>query len=181
MKTLTTRLIALGALAMGALLASCTDPVAPRSLPRRPALATLTTDITAPVTPTPVAADVIATVNRSGILIDSILVTWVDNETRADELVTCARFTGAGDAPVTTQCAYASDYDVPVGTTGIRTAVLIAPAGAAITARFWAARFFLMETLPGSFDTFSVKSAQSAPIEVTRSVDVATKGNGEKR
>ena len=106
------------------LLAACSSPspTGPREIPRAPQFADL---LAPPATPTPIAAAITAT---DGVRSTMQLV-WFDNATDADEWITCARVTGVDESPVTTQCAYASVYDVPTGSTGQRTADLIIPTG----------------------------------------------------
>lgn len=174
-------------LAVLVLVACAAPPTDPEHRPSRPALvvAPLTTDISKAVTPTPVSAGVIATVTRDGgTTIDSIRVTWIDNETRADEFITCARFVGAAGEPVMTDCAYAHEsetYDQPAGTTGERTVTMIAPAVAATQAYLWTARYVTIETMPGSFATMSIHSDESAPIAVQPLVVVTTNAKGKKK
>lgn len=167
--------------ALALIACSTPAPTSPRSLPTHALRidAPLTTDVSKAATPTPVAATVIATVDRSGIGVDSIRVTWVDNETREDEFITCARFVGAAGEAVTMQCAYAHEtqnYDSPVGSTGERSATLIAPAGAAAQVYMRTARYVTIELSPGSFGTMSIKSDESAPIDVQPMVVVTTRG-----
>lgn len=174
------------ALALALALVGCGSPdsVAPRALPSAPSLVTLTTDVTPAAMPTAVSADIFASVVRvDGSKVDSILVTWIDNETRLDEFVTGVQFETADGGPVTTQGSYATEYDLPAGSTGERSAVVIAPAGMAERARFWTARFFLIETLPGEFATMSKKSAATEFIAVSSSLVTVTttKGHGRKR
>jgi hypothetical protein len=164
-------------------LAACADPVGTPTVrpPADAALVALTTDFSDPVAPTAVSAAVVATTVRAdGSTVDSILVTWIDNETRTDEFNTCAQFTGPAGEPVTTQCAYASEYDQPVGSTGERSAVVVAPAGLAAFARFWTNRFFLRETLPGQFATQSLQSDRTENIPVSSLVTVTTRGKGKR-
>ena len=145
-----------------------TDPISgPRSLPTGPQFADL---LAPPATPTPISATVTAT---DGVRSTMQLV-WQDNATDADEWITCARVTGVDESAVTTQCAYASVYDQPVGSTGVRTADLVIPTGGPYIARLYTTRSVDVEISAGVTSRISVRGEESAPIPVAPLVTVVT-------
>jgi hypothetical protein len=98
-----------------------------------------------------------------------------------DEFVTNVRFTGPGGEAVTTQSAYASAYDLPAGSTGERSAIVITPTGTAAFAHFRTSRRFLAETLPGEFRWRNIWSAESEAVAVTGgAVTTATTRKGKR-
>jgi hypothetical protein len=154
-------------------------PTAPRSL-HGPTLAI--NDIKPPATPTPVSATIVGDID--GIR-TAVLVRWIDNTTHDDELNTCAQFKLADGSPVTTQCVYASEYDLPVGSTGERSGTVVIPTlVGADSVRFHTNRFTQIETLPGEWAWISFSSERSAWIAVESGTVVTTtqarKGKGRK-
>jgi hypothetical protein len=157
----------------GLILIGCatSDLTGPRSLPRVHADL-----LTPPNTPTPISAAIVAT---DGVRA-TMRVEWQDNATDLDEFITCARVTGVDDRAVTTQCAYAADYDQPVGSTGVRTADLIVPTGGPYIARLYATRWVDVEISAGVTSRISVRGAESEAIAVA-GVVVTTTTRGKKR
>ena len=145
-----------------------TDPISgPRSLPTGPQFADL---LAPPATPTPISAAVTAT---DGIR-STMRVEWFDNSTDPDEFITCARVTGVDESPVTTQCAYAADYDQPNGSTGVRTADLVISTGGPYIARLYTTRWVDVEISAGVTSRISVRGEESEAIAVEPMVVVTT-------
>lgn len=78
------------------------------------------------LTPPPAPTDVAIAVDSVGRPCDGcdvrvfFAVTWTDNATFADEFNTCGIFYNEANAPIGSGCAYATDYDLPPGSTGVR-------------------------------------------------------------
>ncbi len=138
---------------------AATDAIAPR-VPRP----SFTTDFASPPAPSNVSAAVVAGTGTASLSSTqaSIQVSWMDNSTYLDEYVTCGRFTTLDNTPVTTLCAWASNYDLPAGSTGQRSANLVAPAGGPYLVRLSVARWIRQDD--GWMRT--VYSAESDPVVV---------------
>ena len=107
-------------LALFALAACSPDSTSPRvQVPHAPSFAM---DLTAPPAPTEVSA-VVDSVSSYCPSCDArayLTVTWTDNSAFADESVTCGAFMDANGDALGSGCSYASNYDAPPGSTGVR-------------------------------------------------------------
>lgn len=95
------------------------SPTAPAINAPRPSLAM---DFSDPLAPTNVSAVVVQAIDSRRV---SVRLTWTDNSTFMDEFTTCATAVAQDGSPVGTGCVYASDYDLPQGSTGVRSGTII--------------------------------------------------------
>ena len=147
-------------------LAACTDASAPARLPNEPSLNFIGAEAR-PATPTPLSATLVG---------DQIALAFVDNTSAPDEYSTCARFTTIDEQPVTTQCLFAIDYDVPTGSTGARAGNVTAAPGAYFV-RLTTWRHFQQ---PDSWWA-DLPSIESASMIVENAVPLSTKHKGGRK
>lgn len=155
-------------------LAACSPDASSTTAPRlvRPSFAL---DLTPPAAPSGVSAAVTA---DDGVTA-TVHVQWQDNTAALDEYVTCARFTTATEPeqPVTTQCAWAQDYDLPAGSTGVRSADVFVPTGGPYLVRMQAARWFLQDD--GYHRSVFSAESDAAAVSPLASVAATAKRKGK--
>ena len=104
-----------------ALLAACSnnDPTTPTINRARPSFAL---DLAQPPAPTNASAAVVEVLDARRV---TVRLTWTDNSTFLDEFNTCAGAVAADGTSMGGGCVYASEYDAPRGSTGVRSGTII--------------------------------------------------------
>ena len=107
------------------LLAACSPstPTAPAVTLSRPSLAM---DLAQPPAPTNVSAVVEKVLDTRRV---TVRLTWTDNSTFLDEFNTCASAVTKDGTSAGGDCVYAVDYDMPQGSTGVRSGSIIVGSG----------------------------------------------------
>jgi len=104
------------------LLAACSSPDAPTAPVASVSRPSLAMDFSLPPAPTNVSAAVVQSLDSRRV---TVRLTWTDNSTFVDEFTTCATAVAKDGSPVGTGCVDAVNYDLPQGSTGIRSGTII--------------------------------------------------------